>query len=172
MPVTPHNLHSAGAPWTVVGGYASFPFALCPKEYTNPLIGVGLPISRHASYHVMAGYAYVNPLAGLIPHITCLSLPCYGRLCLRQPLSGVEPSHHVSLSHNVMAGYAYINPLAGLIPHITCLSLPCYGRLCLRQPLSGVDYSPPLSLSPYVIGGYAYINPLAGLIICGRGGIM
>ncbi len=153
--VTPHNHHSAGAPWMVVGDYASFPRAsypvrgrfnpakgwcfarpstalgrakaplcsalagtkvdvsitpyniggqirgkrysnpvsgvgvfpftypsppppraphlvsrtLSPDEYTNPLIGVGIPLPRHASYHVMAGYAYVNPLAGLGYHI-------------------------------------------------------------------------------------------------------
>ncbi len=38
----------------------------------------------------MAGYAYINPLAGLNPH-------------------------HGTSSYHVMAGYAYINPLAGLI---------------------------------------------------------
>ncbi len=33
--------------------------------YVNPLAGLIPPHSRHAAYHVMAGYAYVNPLAGL-----------------------------------------------------------------------------------------------------------
>ncbi len=66
-------------------------------------------------------------------------LPCYGRLCLHQPLSGVDPSHLMSRAHHSMVGYAYINPLAGLIPHIPSRILPCYGRLCLHQPLSGVE---------------------------------
>ncbi len=42
----------------------------------------------------MAGYAYVNPLAGLKPHM------------------------RESRANHVMAGYAYVNPLAGLIRHV------------------------------------------------------
>ncbi len=57
--------------------------------YANPLNGVGIPHSRHASHHSMVGYAYINPLTGLTPS-------------------------HGTLSYHVMAGYAYINPLAGL----------------------------------------------------------
>ncbi len=30
----------------------------------TPETGLGYPFSCHASYHGMAGYAYVNPLAG------------------------------------------------------------------------------------------------------------
>ncbi len=91
-------------------------------------------------------------------------LPWYGRLCLHQPLSGVDRSHHVSLSPYVIGGYAYINPLAGLIPYITCRGLLCYGGLCLHQPLSGVGTPTSRVVAYYVIGGYAYVNPLAGLI--------
>ncbi len=44
----------------------------------------------------MVGYAYINPLAGLIPHIS-------------------------SQAHHGMVGYAYINPLAGLhMGHVYC----------------------------------------------------
>ncbi len=39
MPVTPHNLRSAGAPWTVVGGYASLSLALSPMHSSTPLRG-------------------------------------------------------------------------------------------------------------------------------------
>ncbi len=37
---TPHNLHSAGAPWMVVGGYASLfrPCSLCTGD--NPVKGL------------------------------------------------------------------------------------------------------------------------------------
>ncbi len=76
--------------------------------YINPLAGLN-PHTRDASYHAMAGYAYINPLA--IPL-------CYRGLCLHQPLSGVDPSHPPTHAHYVMVGYVYINPLAGLSHHI------------------------------------------------------
>ncbi len=63
----------------------------------------------------MAGYAYVNPLAGLIPHAP-LSLSPYvmAGYAYVNPLAGLIPHAPLSLSPYVMAGYAYINPLAGL----------------------------------------------------------
>ncbi len=47
---------------------------------------------RVASYHAMAGYAYINPLAGL------------------------GYTHREVAAHHGMVGYAYINPLAWLSP--------------------------------------------------------
>ncbi len=117
----------------------------------------------------MVGYAYINPLAGLEYHIPLRILPCYGRLCLHQPLSGVDRSHSRHASYHGMVGYAYANPLAGLTSPSRHACPPWYGGLCLHQPLNGVGIPFSLSRSPYVIGGYAYVNPLAGLISCVAG---
>ncbi len=87
--VTPHDHGSAIAEPTVVGGYASFSPCVILWEIRQPLKRGWNATSRHASYHVMAGYAYINPLAGLTP-------------------AHPHPAHHG------MVGYAYINPLAGL----------------------------------------------------------
>ncbi len=41
-----------------------------PGENTpTPETGLDYPLPRVASYHVMAGYAYINPLAGLTPSL-------------------------------------------------------------------------------------------------------
>ncbi len=88
----------------------------------------------------MAGYAYINPLAGLeypfpLSHPTmlwqvmptstfvparaeqsgALALPsaAEGR-AKHHPLAGLNYTHLMSRVHHNMAGYAYINPLAGL----------------------------------------------------------
>ncbi len=42
---------------------------ICDEEYTNPLNGVGIPFPLSLSPYDIGGYAYINPLAGLIPHI-------------------------------------------------------------------------------------------------------
>ncbi len=63
----------------------------------------------------MAGYAYINPLAGLSStHILSLSPYVIGGYAYINPLAGLSSTHILSLSPYVIGGYAYINPLAGL----------------------------------------------------------
>ncbi len=65
---TPHDHGSAGAPPTVVGGYASLSLCVVPVRRSTPL--------RDWDTTFLLRF-----------------LPFYGRLCLHQPLNGVAPVH-------------------------------------------------------------------------------
>ncbi len=128
--------------------------------YINPLAGLTLTHPSQ-SYHVMAGYAYINPLAGLPLTHPSRSYHIMAGYAYINPLAGLTLTR-LSRSYHVMAGYAYINPLAGLTPTHPSLSPYVMEGYAYINPLAGLTPTHP-SLSPHVMEGYAYINPLAGL---------